>query len=68
MRRYNYFELYDDEGSYGIVKAPLDEKEFKRLVEEYKKEDEYYDNIGLVDFLREKGIEVELLDIIPVYF
>lgn len=63
-----YYELVDGDGSYGIVATNIPEKEFVKLVEEYKESDIYYDNEGLIDFLREKGYEADLIEPIEVDF
>ena len=64
----NYYELTDEEGSYGIVATSLSREEFEKLVEEYKATDEYYNNEDLIEFLKEKGIEAELIEPEEVYF
>ena len=64
----NYYELGDEEGTYGIVATPLSKKEFEKLVEEYKATDEYYNNEDLIEFLKEKGIKAELIEPEEVYF
>jgi len=64
----NYYQLEDDEDTYGIVATPLPREEFERLVEEYKATDEYYNNEGLVEFLKNKGYEAELIEPESVWF
>jgi len=61
-KKLNYFELVDSEGSYGIIATTLSEEEFIKLVNQYKEEDELYDNQGLIEFLNEKGYEAELVE------
>jgi len=66
--RANYFKLVDGDGEYGIVKVALSKKEFKKLLDEYRESDPDYDNEGLIEFLKEKGIEAELINPEEVYF
>ena len=64
----NYYQLTDSEGTYGIVKISLPKERFLELLWEYKTTDEDYDNVGLIEFLKEKGYEVELIEPTEVWF
>ena len=64
----NYYQLTDSEGTYGIVKVSLPKERFLELLWEYKTTDEDYDNEGLIEFLKEKGYEVELIEPTEVWF
>jgi len=66
--RANYFKLVDGDGEYGIVKVALSKKEFEKLLDEYRESDPDYDNEGLIEFLKEKGIEAELINPEEIYF
>ena len=68
LKPVNYYQLEDDEDTYGIVATPLRREEFEKLVEEYKATDECYDNEGLVEFLKNKGYEAELIEPESVWF
>jgi len=68
MVEVRYFKLVDGDGEYGIVKVALSKEEFEKLLDEYRESDPDYDNEGLIEFLKEKGIEAELINPEEVYF
>jgi len=55
--------FYWDDGEEGfLMEIDADVKTVKKLLSEYRREDEYYDNIGWYAFLSRKGIKARFLE------
>jgi len=50
------------------MEIDADPKTVKKLLHQYRKEDENYDDLGWLDFLNKKGIKAEIVDPIEIYF
>jgi hypothetical protein len=51
-----------------LMEIDADPKTVKKLLHQYRKEDENYDDLGWLDFLNKKGIKAEIVDPIEIYF
>ena len=51
------YEFYWEDGSF-LLEIDADPKTVEKLLDEYKKLDEDYDDLGWIEFLEEKGIKV----------
>ena len=66
-----YFELYDDNGTYGVFELTpnISRKELQKLVDNYKKTDEEEYNVDdLQKFLSKKGFHTKNIEPIGIFF
>jgi len=56
------YDFYWDSGREGFLAyIDADVETIKRLLEEYRKSDEWYDNVGFLEFLAGRGVKAELV-------
>lgn len=67
MRYYNLF--YEKQPNAAIIMSNLSEKEFEKLLDKYRKTDEYEYNIDdFINYLKRHGNTGEVLNTIDIYF
>ena len=55
------YEFYWEEDSF-LMEINADYEDVKKLLEEYKKSDEFYNSVGWAEFLEKRGIEAKVIE------
>lgn len=63
-----YYKIYDDDEKANFIKTTIGEKKIRQLLQEFEQAHQEYHNSELIDFLKKKDPEAELIDVTTITY